>query len=311
MAGPTRTTAVRTAVAAVLVTLFITPSALAATSVVEPVVNTANFEYAPSGGGGYVTYASNSEAHPRHYNTYLLPDGGTPIRINEEGTGGATAGIDGDTVVYEQDGDLMLYDIPSATRSAVPAGINTDMVEGDPSMSGEWLLFGRYDFSLRRVPSWVILHNLTTGEDRILAHGPGYSMFAEQVNGLFVAYTDGVHEFRYDIAADTTTEVPGTDDGKYGAGSIESDGTLYAVWGPFGCGGGYEIRRFDTDSTLTTIYVYPQRRQVAWKTFAVETDAGATNVLFDSLNCRTFTSNIFRLDDADTATGPSTAVRIG
>jgi hypothetical protein len=271
---------------------------------VEPVATSANWEQAPSGGNGYVTYSANSEAHPRHFNTWLVPDGGEPIRVNEEGTRGGTAGIDGGMLVYEQDGDLKLYDIATGTRSDPPAGVNTEFLEVDPSMSGEWLLFSRVDWAPEADPphTWIVLRNLVTDEERILLESDSFA-FSEQVNGNWVVYTDLTHEFRYDIQLEETIRIPGP--GRryvYGAGSVAEDGTVFVarqVLGP--CGQEASIRRLDPDGTLTTTYVFGKNRQIAWKTFAVDQDGGGIDLLFDRFNCRKGNANVYRFPDADSA----------
>jgi len=272
---------------------------------VEPVATTANFEFAPSGGNGYVTYVANSQAHPRHYNTWLVPEaGGDPIRLNEQGTRGGTAGIDGGTVVYSQDGDLKLYDIATATWSDPPEGVNTEFSEEDPSLSGDWLLFARVDWppELDAPHTWIVLRNLVTDEERILLDSDTFA-FAEQVNGNWVAYTDFTREYRYDIAAGSATKVPGPGRGyAYGAGSVSADGTLFVARQVLGvCGQEASIRRLDPDGTLSTILRYGRNRQVAWKTFAVDQDDGSVDVLYDRFNCRTGNADVLRFPDADTA----------
>ena len=106
--------------------------------------------------------------------------------------------------------------------------------------------------------------------------------------------------------------MPGRGRGRlYGAGSISADGTLFAGNGPLGdCGVDFEIRRFDVDGTLTTIYEFPRNRQNTWKTFAVDTADGGTDLLFDQLNCRTGNSNVYLLENADSVTRPAEAIRL-
>ena len=97
-------------------------------------------------------------------------------------------------------------------RSAPLAGVNTPHWEWHPTISGEWLLFGRRKANDRI--DLVLLRNLVTGETReigrlrwerhtVAGHG--------QVRGNYAVWfrcTPACDVFLHDIAADTSTQVP-------------------------------------------------------------------------------------------------------
>ena len=123
-------------------------------------------------------------------------------------------GIDYPLVAYQRfqngRGDIELYDLSTGTHPPVPAGVNTRKYEWHPSISGDWLLFGRAD---RRLTS-IVLHNMTTGEERVLDRGKVRRLYLQpdRVNGNWATYTRCrrtiCNVVRYDIATKTKTTLP-------------------------------------------------------------------------------------------------------
>ena len=106
-----------------------------------------------SASDGYLVWSANSEAKPNRSNSYVMADGGDPVRVNPAGTRSFDAAIDDTTVAYEEAfdpphvyvyNDLWFYDMVTEERTPAPSGVNTPrQSETRPSLSGDWLLFTR------------------------------------------------------------------------------------------------------------------------------------------------------------------------
>jgi hypothetical protein len=105
----------------------------------------------------------------------------TVFRVNPKGVDAASGGIEGSTLVYEQVGDIALFDPATETPLDVPDGVNTNAQEYGPSISGSRLLFGRS----RRAGTSIVLFDTTTGTSQVLQRFPrasGHSRAATRVS---------------------------------------------------------------------------------------------------------------------------------
>ena len=88
---------------------------------------------------------------------------GDAFKVNAAGTQGANGGIEGDLLVYQQfergRSDLRFFDLGSKDRTSPPRGVNTRRWEYWPTISGQWLLFGRRAGDESRE---IILYDLST-----------------------------------------------------------------------------------------------------------------------------------------------------
>ena len=105
-------------------------------------------EYQGVRGEDFLAWQQNSRKHPGQYDVLARPiTGGDAFKVNAPDTNGANGGIDGDLLVYQQyergRSDLKFFDLRTKERTSPPAGVNTRRWEYWPSMSGQWLLFGR------------------------------------------------------------------------------------------------------------------------------------------------------------------------
>src|SRR3990172_6374664 len=109
-------------------------------------------EYQGVRGKDFLAWQQNTRDRPGHYDVFARPlEGGSATKVNAAGTNGANGGIEGDLLVYQQfeggvehgSSDLKFYDLATEKRSSPPRGINTRQWEFWPSMSGQWILFGR------------------------------------------------------------------------------------------------------------------------------------------------------------------------
>ena len=280
------------------------------------------WENSPSASDGYLAWSTTNTENFRS-NSYVMADGGSPVRVNRAGTRSGSAAIDGTTVAYDEvdhDSDIVLFDAVSKTRSQPPDGVNTPGDEIRPSLSGNWLLFTRSNanrVSRSKAARKVILFNLYDSTSILLARvreRTGY-LISDQVNGDWATFEKcDVHRFvysdcqahRYRISTDKLTEIPnpGVPQQQYAA-SVSKNGTVYMVrtrtrdhWR---CGDHTRLVRYPIGGPPTVIAQLPVGFD-ALETFAFDEKNGSTTMYFGRLNCKNGRSGIYRITDADTAT---------
>lgn len=162
------------------------------------------FEQVPGTGGG--TYFAWSRGNPARL---LIQSGpGQPaFRVNGSRSHAWSGSIDGTTFVYQLarggNSDIRLMDVVSHVKS-VPTGINTRRWEWHPTISGDWILFGRS--TLDRNRSRVLLHNTSTDQTITLADAQGRSTRTDpgQVSGDYAVWDRCAHHvcnvYRYRIS---------------------------------------------------------------------------------------------------------------
>ena len=158
-------------------------------------------------------------------------------------------GIDGTTIIYQQvkngQSDLRMYNAATKVHSNPPAGFNTSWWEYSPTISGNWILFGR-----ESVPNahrqQVVLRNRVTGKQVMLANivsrNPSTNVVPGQVNGNWAVWKACSPAkcvvFRRDIAAAKTTKLVNPTPAlshRY-APSVSTSGTAYFAQSRPGCG---------------------------------------------------------------------------
>lgn len=195
---------------------------------------------------------------------------------------------------------LRLFDVASHTRS-VPAGVNTRRTELQPTISGDWILFGRL-WGSRPVNTQVILHNTNTAETRILderVNRPRWQAYPGQVNGDYATWdpvdtrTSVSNVFLYQISTDTTTKLPRPTGKAQYFPSVTPTGTVFYVRSGLKCGAHVVLREFASGSD-TLLAAIPRGYDIL-RTFAVDEGAGVTSVYFSRYKCSTGKSHIYKL----------------
>jgi hypothetical protein len=296
----------------------VTPVSAAVTPV--GVKTTPLYEFLPSAGmdsvsgDTYFAWSQNSQARPNHNDAFLdITSGSTStIKLNAKGTFGWGAGIDGTHLVFQEvpndtrNSGLVLYDISSAARLPTPPGSNSRAWQWGPTMSGDWILYG--ENSRRQNFSRVMLHDTTPGEERILAESSytRFSVFQGQVNGDYATYhrdRKGHSDvFAYQISTGERTKVPNPNDRYNYRGAVTADGSVYYARSAKGCGNNVRIYRWSVTAPADPVLInaLPDGKEIAGRVFAFN-DGSSTAVYFDRLSCRSGASDIYRLDNADTA----------
>jgi hypothetical protein len=278
-----------------------------------------------SASAGYLVWSANSEARPNRYHSYVMADGGSPVRVDPVGAQSFGAAIDGTTIVYQEStsegDDLWFFDAVTEERSAPPAGVNTANLEYRPTLSGDWLLFTRTNLN-RESPGpspWlkVVLFNLSTSTRIVLRKLPllSTSLVSDQVNGDWATFescrvsqhgeSSDCQVFRYQISTEELVEIANPGVQQY-AGAVSGDGTVYLVRTRnrdfHNCGDHSKLVRYPVGGPGVVIATLPDGRD-ARTTFALDETGGSTTMYFDRLACRKGRSGIYRIPDADTA-GP-------
>ena len=183
-------------------------------------------EESPAVGLGVVAWSQNRAPNVGRYDAWVRLEGSRAFKVNARGTEGFPGGIDGTTVVFQQndearnDSDLWLYDLATRQQRKLGRRVNTEDWEWAPSIAGNWILFGRgrlqgiFEPGLRQ----VLLVNRSTGERRQLAKTETLEteVFPGQLSGNFAVWSvcrarhsmSFCETFLYDIANATTTMLP-------------------------------------------------------------------------------------------------------
>jgi Tol biopolymer transport system component len=260
-------------------------------------------------GGAYIAYAQSRPRHPHLYDTYVKPAGQPRWKVNTRGVSwpGAIDSSDGTTLIYQQarrgNSDLRLIDMSTKVRS-IPTGVNTAKWEWQPSISGDWILFGR-SWGSRPVKYSIVLHNESTSENRVLeVHKRRPAKVSEpgQVNGDWASwdtYTvrSGASTVRlYQISTSTTT-VPRVPRGKAQyASSVLADGTLFFVRADRGVCGRHVQLMERSGGTNTVLAQLPAGYDV-FRTAAVSEGGGeSTSLYFDRVSCSSGRIHIYKLN---------------
>ena len=211
--------------------------------------------------------------------------------------------IDGTTFVYQlvrgSNSDIRLMDVVSHVKSA-PTGINTRNWEWSPTVSGDWILFGRQAADRNR---WrVLLHNTSTDQTITLADVQGQTTRAQpgQVSGDYAVWDRCAHHicnvYRYQISTGQTTRIPNTLTGliQYYP-SVTDVGTVYFAHSGDGCGRHVKLVEWVEGQPLNILVEFGPGRDVTSTTQTVPDQVSGTDVYFDKYTCRTAASDIYKI----------------
>jgi hypothetical protein len=285
----------------------------------QPVLTSTRNERNPAAdvdgvGAEVLAFTRSRSGYPNRYDAYAREPGQAAVKLNAAGQGW-TGGIDYPMVVYQRvaagQSDIFLYDLSDDSRPATPAGVNTSRWEWHPTMSGDWLLYGRDDTS---TPTQrVVIHNHVTHEERLLSSitRATHYLQPDQVNGDWVTYTRCVPNcnlWRYQISTTGKTVLPKpvtTRPRQQYAGAVTATGAVYLVRSGPRCGERVRIVRYDParpDPQFGTIVAaLPRGIDVAIAHAQANAD-GSVDVFYDRVNCNTGRFDIYKVTDP--APGP-------
>jgi hypothetical protein len=271
----------------------------------QPVVTLKGRQIRPtaSPAGANLAYSQSRPGHPNQFDVYVKPAGMARYKVNTQGVayGG---GIDGTTMIYQSvrngQSDLRLFNLVTHARSA-PAGVNTRRWEWQPTISGDWILYGQ-EWGSRPLNGRVILHDTNTAETRILDEQigkPRRLLSPGQVNGDFATWdrytplsrADNV--FLYQISTQTKTRIPVPTGKVQYASSVTPTGTVFYARSGIGCGAHVTLHEYSS-GTDTLLARLPNGYD-SFRSFAVDEGAGVTSLYFERFQCSTGKSHIYKL----------------
>jgi hypothetical protein len=277
----------------------------------QPVKASRLYEQLPAAqtasGVKYFTWTQNTVAHPRRNDAFLKRGAEARVKLNKVGHG-YLGGIDAPLVVYQQvyrgQSNIKIYNANTHARSNPPTGVNTSDWEWEPSISGDWLLYGRQDN--QSDTQWVYLRSLSSTTQVELDEGLTFRQ-PGQVNGDYAVWTrcDGACDVvRRDIlsSSDTVLPKPAATTYQYAA-AVTSTGIAYVARSGRGCGGVKIVRYYGPGDPATgTVIAALGTRRDMWSAYARENSDGSVDVFDDRYGCRSNVGDIYRVRDP--APGP-------
>jgi hypothetical protein len=258
-------------------------------------------------GGTYLAFSNSRPGHPDLVDAYVKRPGQPKVKVNR--TGVAYVGnISGNTLAYSQhrigrNSNIRLYDFVTHQSSA-PAGVNTSRWEFAPLLSGDWIAFGRGNFSVHPAAYQVLLHNQTTTETRVLdAHSgrPLRYLVPGGMNGDWLSWdrltprTGAGTSVRYQISTDQTLVLRPPRGKAHYASSVNSQGDLFYVRATAdACGRRVNLREHTIGGTDSALARLPRGYDIG-ATSATDEGGGVTTVYFDRVNCATGLWDIYKI----------------
>ena len=283
----------------------------------RPVVATAADESSPAGGRGWIAWTRGSTPGP----VIVLALGRVLVRrtgsrateeVGPPGVVGASGGGDARTLAIQQvrrgRSDLKLYDLGTRALRDPPRGVNTRQWEWRGEIYGRWLLFGRVDFGLGLYR--VVLHDLATGDERVIAAVSGHGAYAEpgQLNGRIAVWAacpdNACTIYRLRIGDRVPVRVAAKLYGRADyAASVTRRGVVYYAEGGLGCGRQVRIMVAAPGRAPRTLVALPPGYDLRFTT-ALDEGRG-TRILYDRVRCSTRRSDVYEVDDPPLARPPA------
>jgi hypothetical protein len=273
-------------------------------------------------GAGYFAWRQSSPKNPNRSDVFVKGPNGDVRRVNRAGTRGALGGISGDTLVYQEftAGDslgyhpkgrstIRFYNLRTGARST-PRHLDTGRWPYLPSLSGDWLMFGRV--ARGHGPRALVLHNLRTNRERVIRRVDHNDYLQPgQINGNYAVWVlwkpypprDFVSTVAvYEIDSRMSQGFHGSRPYQW-APSVARDGTVYLENSGYGCGSHVHIIRFTKApgdpyyDDGTTVLRFPKGVDLS-ATYATGVD-GFREVLHDRFRCsRTAADDVYSFGDS-------------
>ena len=243
---------------------------------------------------------------------FLRQDNHAAVRLGPLKNLSYAGGTDGVRAIYQtvpgvasNNSALVLYDIAAGKAVPLPTGVNTPNWEWSPTISGDWIMFGRETtpgFQTGR----VILRNRMTGAAIQLAQASqknGAYLAPGQVNGNWATWYGCVkrcHVHRYNIMTGKSQLLPNPFPKLNPRNSsIASDGTVYytestAAPQIFSCGQQARLVEQPPGSAPPKVIRSFSRGIDAFST-SVDDTGPSTVVLYTRVNCRTSATDVYKV----------------
>jgi hypothetical protein len=258
---------------------------------------------AVDGGTSYFAWSQNSRAHPGHSDAFLKRGSEARVKLNTKGLG-YLGGIDPPMVAYQQvvagNSNVKFYNSDTHARTNPPTGVNTSDWEWEPSISGDWLLFGR--IAANSSDQRVILRSLTTATEVTLDQSFSFRE-PGQVNGdyaVWIRCDASCDVVRREISSvtDTVLQEPSATTYQYGAG-VTSGGIVYVARSGKACGNAKIVRYLGaSDPAGGTIVADLPNNQDIDNGYARENADGSVDFFYNRYLCNDDSvADIYRVHD--------------
>jgi hypothetical protein len=278
----------------------------------QPVKTSRFYEQAPAaawdGNVSYFAWTQNTRAHPRRNDAFLKRGSQALVKLNTVGNG-YLGGIDPPFVAYQQiasgNSNLKIYNADTHVRSNPPTGVNTSDWEWEPSISGDWLLYGRQD--IETDAQWVLLRSLSSPTEIVLDEGFTFRQ-AGQVNGNYAVWSRcdvTCDVLRRDIGGATTITLPEPSATTYQyAAAVASTGVTYVARSGKNCDSSSTIVRYfgSGDPAEGTVVADLGADRYFDSAYVRENGDGSIDVFYDRYRCSSGVGDIYRIHDP--APGP-------
>jgi hypothetical protein len=278
-------------------------------------------ETAPAAGGEWFAWSKSRANHGSPSDVWAQHLSEPSFKVNARNTQAYTGGIDGVRLVYQVlfrggagGSDVRLFDLQTRRHVQLPRGLNTPRWECCPTLSGDWLLFGR-GVAYSRNLQLIVLRNLVTGEERVLDRLVNRNglLAAGQISGNFAVWArcnpyPRCQIVRYDVAARTATALAVPPGKVVYSPSITALGTAYYGRSNVGCGKAVELVK-ETLLGLPEVLVKLPAGQDLDVTSAIvqigqPADVTISRVYYDRIVCKRRAWDIFSVTDLERGPPP-------
>jgi hypothetical protein len=281
----------------------------------------------PTANATTLGYSANSSSAPRHYDAYIEPLlGKGRTKVNASRTVAFMGHMSGDSgeLSFQQirgrSSDVLLYDIETTTRIQPPNAVNTDLWEWSPSLSPGHILFGRNSFRQGSSPWKVMLFDRETHNTRVLDSVTFRCgcIWPGQVSDEYATWTKcsrrTCNVWVYDIVnGGDPIKVPNPDTRiqYFGGVSEDSQAVYYASADrSSSCGQDTNLMKWTPGGKLGPVVVTALSDADVGDTMYVYADGAHDDLYFARGRCTSaFPEDIYKVEDADTATITRTAGR--
>ena len=278
-------------------------------------------ETAPAAGGDWFAWSKSRADYGSPSDVWAQHLSEPSFKVNPLNTQAYTGGIDGTRLVYQVlfrsgagGSDLRLYDLQTRRHLPLPAGLNTPRWECCPTISGDWLLFGR-GLAYTRNLQLIVLRNLVTGEERVLDRLVNRNglVAAGQISGNFAVWArcnpyPRCQIVRYDIAARTATALAAPPGKMVYSPSITPLGTAYYGRSNVGCGKAVELVKEPLLGSPVALAKLPAGHDLDVTSAIVQVgqpaDVTISRVYYDRIVCKRRAWDIFSVSDIERGPPP-------
>jgi hypothetical protein len=268
----------------------------------------------PAANASFIGFTANTTDAPDHYDAYVTATaGGAVTKVNTGGLGWF-GGIRPDTnqAIFQQynrhDSNLHVIDLDTMNVTSPGAGVNTNNWEFFPSISQDWILFGRIVSGEKRIILFNRNTSVRTELDSIPYPGTGF-IGPGNVTEKYATWTKcgktSCNVFYYDLVAETRGRVPNPDKHYFYFGSAgDASGKLYFVRSGNACGARVKIQSWNigTADSFTTVAALPAGYDVKYRTFTFVAAGTHDDVYYDQLRCSgKYYADIYEAPSAETA----------